>query len=57
VNVFDAGALTPGVTVQRVDYRILSVDAGVKYKGFFLQTEYYNPWLDNFQADGPLLVG
>ena len=57
VNVFDTGALALGVTVQRVDYRILSVDAGVKYRGFFLRTEYYNRWLDNFQADGPLPVG
>jgi hypothetical protein len=57
VNVFDVGALAPGVTVDRVDYRILSFDAGVKYKGFFLQTEYYNRWLDNFEADGPLPVG
>lgn len=57
VNVFEAGALAPGVTVSRVDYRVLSFDAGVKYRGFFLQTEYYNRWLDNFQADGPLPVG
>lgn len=57
VNVFEVGALAPGVTVDRVDYRILSFDAGLKYKGFFLQTEYYNRWLDNFQADGPLPVG
>jgi len=57
VNVFDTGALAPGVTVDRVDYQILSVDAGLKYRGFFLQTEYYNRWLDNFRADGPLPVG
>jgi len=57
VNVFEPGALAPGVTVDRVDYRVLSFDAGVKYKGFFLQAEYYNRWLDNFQADGPLPVG
>jgi hypothetical protein len=57
VNVFETGALAAGVTVDRVDYRIVSVDAGVKYRGFFLQTEYYNRWLDNFEADGPLPVG
>ena len=57
VNVFEAGALAPGVTVGRVNYRVLSLDAGVKYRGFFLQTEYYNRWLDSFQADGPLPVG
>jgi hypothetical protein len=57
VNLFDTGALAPNVTVERADYRILSVDAGMKYKGFFLQAEYYNRWLDGFQADGPLPVG
>ena len=56
VNVFDTGALAPGVTVDTVDYRMLSFDAGMKYRGFFLQTEIYNRWLDNFEADGPLPV-
>ena len=56
VNVFDAGALAPNVTVEDVDFRILSFDAGFKYKGVFLQTEVYNRWLENFVADGPLPV-
>jgi hypothetical protein len=56
VNVFDAGALAPGVTVDTVDYKILSLDAGIKYKGLFLQTEIYNRWLGNFKADGALPV-
>jgi hypothetical protein len=56
VNVFDTGALAPGVTVQQVDYRILSFDAGMKYRGIFLQTEIYTRWLDSFAADGPLPV-
>ena len=56
VNVFDKGALAPGVTADRVDFTILSVDAGIKYRGFFLQTEIYNRWLDNFVVDGPLPV-
>ena len=56
LNVFDTGSLAPGVTVQHVNYRLFSVDAGIKYKGFFLQTEIYNRWLDGFTADGPLPV-
>jgi hypothetical protein len=56
LNVFDTGALAPGVTVQAVDYRILSFDAGVKYRGIFVQTEIYTRWLDDFVADGPLPV-
>jgi hypothetical protein len=57
VNVFETGALASGVTVNMANYRILSFDAGMKYKGFFLQTEIYNRWLDKFQADGALPVG
>ncbi len=56
VNVFDTGALASGVTVDRAMYRILSFDAGMKYRGIFLQTEIYNRWLDDFAADGPLPV-
>ena len=56
LNVFDTGALAPGVTVQNVEYRLLSFDAGMKYRGFFAQVEYYNRWLDSFEADGPLPV-
>lgn len=56
VNVFDAGALAPGVTVEEIDFTVLSIDAGIKYKGFFLQTEIYNRWLDNILTDGTLPV-
>ena len=56
LNVFDTGSLAPGVTVQRADYRLLSFDAGMKYRGIFLQTEIYTRWLDEFEADGPLPV-
>jgi hypothetical protein len=56
VNVFDTGALAPGITVENVDFRILSIDAGLKYRGIFVQTEIYNRWLENFVADGPVPV-
>jgi hypothetical protein len=56
LNVFDTGSLAPGVTVQRVDYQILSFDAGMKKRGIFLQTEIYTRWLDDFVADGALPV-
>jgi hypothetical protein len=56
VNLFETGSLAPGVTIQNADYQVLSVDAGIKYKGFFLQTEYYQRWLDNFDANGLLPV-
>jgi hypothetical protein len=56
VNVFDTGALAPGTTVNMVDYTILSFDAGVKFRGMFLQAEIFNRWLDGFEADFPLPV-
>ena len=56
LNIFDPGSLAPGVTVQEVNYRLLSLDAGMKYRGVFLQTEIYHRWLDRFEADGALPV-
>lgn len=57
VNLFETGSLVPGVTVTNADYRILALDAGMKYKGIFLQFEYYQRWLDSFEADGVLPMG
>ena len=57
VNVFETGALAPGVTIENVDYRVVALDAAMKYRGFFLQAEYYQRWLDNFDANGLLPVG
>lgn len=54
VNVFETGALAPGVTVDQVDYNILSLDAGMKYRSLFLQTEVYFRRLNRFIADGAL---
>jgi hypothetical protein len=53
LNVYDTGALAPGVTV---DYGLLAVDAGMKYRGIFVQTELYWRRLDSFVADGALPV-
>jgi hypothetical protein len=42
--------------VNAANFEVLSFDAGMKYRGVFLQTEYYNRWLDTFKADGLLPV-
>ena len=55
LNLFSTGSLAPDVTVTNADYRILSVDAGVKYKGFFFQTDIYRRWLNGFKAEGGAL--
>ncbi len=54
--LFETGALADGVTVLSAGFRILSFDAGFKYRGIFFQTEFSNRWLDNFHANGPLPV-
>lgn len=56
VNLFETGALASGVTIAEADYTVAAVDAGAKYKGMFLQAEYYWRTLDNFLADGLLPV-
>ena len=56
VNLFETGALAPGVTIDTADFAIVALDAGMKYRGFFLQAEYFARRLDAFVADGPLPV-
>jgi Protein of unknown function (DUF3011) len=56
LNVFDTGALAPGVTVNNVNYQLIAIDAGMKYRGIFLQAELYKRRLDNFEATGALPV-
>jgi hypothetical protein len=56
LNVFDPGTFAPGVTVSRARYRLISVAAGMKYRGFFLQGEGYYRKLDQFVANGPMPV-
>lgn len=56
LNVFEAGALAPGVNVDRVDYQLLAIDAGLKYKGMFVQAELYFRRLSDLRANGALPV-
>ena len=46
--IFTPDLFGPGITVNEVDYRMTSVDAGIKYKGLSLEGEYYWRWLSNF---------
>ena len=40
--LFQTGTLARDVTVQTADFRVLSFDAGMKYRGIFLQAEIFN---------------
>jgi len=51
---FEADALAPGVTVNRLRYQDVAFDAGFKIKGFSFQGEYLFRQLSDFEATGPL---
>jgi hypothetical protein len=54
VLFFETGALANGVTVDQADVDNVNVDAGIKYKGFSVQSEFHARKLSNFNADGPV---
>jgi hypothetical protein len=54
VSIFDTGALAKDVTVNAADVRLLSFDAGIKYRGIFVQAEFFSRWIDGFDATGVL---
>jgi hypothetical protein len=54
LNPFDTGSLADSVTVSTLSYREFALDAGLKYRGFSFQSEYYWRTLDDFIANGPL---
>jgi hypothetical protein len=49
--IFTPDLFGTGITVNEVDYRMTSVDAGLKYKGMALEAEYYWRWLSDFTGD------
>ena len=48
--IFTPDLFGPGITITDATYRMLDVDAGVKYRGFALEGEYYWRWLNNFKG-------
>ncbi|MBV9061853.1 MAG: hypothetical protein JOY77_02865 [Alphaproteobacteria bacterium] len=54
--IFTPFIFGPGVEVEQVRYQMSSLDAGVKYKGFALEGEYYVRKLDQFQGPGTGVV-
>jgi hypothetical protein len=47
--IFTPDLFAPGVTITDATYRMMDVDAGVKYKGLAIEGEYYWRWLNNFK--------
>lgn len=56
VLTFSTGAFAPGVTVEEATYRMLAIDAGVKWNGWSANGQYFFRWVDDFLADGPMPI-
>jgi len=56
VLFFETGALADDVTVDNADVDNVNIDAGLKYKGFGLQTEFHARKLSDFNATDPLPI-
>jgi hypothetical protein len=56
LNVFDADAFAPGVTVERAHYQMASAALGIKYHGLWIQGEGYGRLLNHFVAIGKMPV-
>lgn len=48
--IFTPDLFGPGITVEKVRYDMVSVDAGAKYRGLSLEGEYYWRTLSQFQG-------
>jgi hypothetical protein len=54
--LFETGSLAPNVTVSLANYYLWAIDLGIKYRGLAFNTEFYQRWLNEFEADGPIPV-
>ena len=50
-SIFTPDLFAPGIRVNKVLYKMTSIDAGIKYKGLSLEGEYYTRWLNDFVGD------
>jgi hypothetical protein len=50
--IFAPNLFAPDSQIDQVDYQMFSVDAGMKYRGFSVEGEYYWRRLDDFQGRG-----
>jgi hypothetical protein len=54
--IFTPNLFAPGVTVEKVRYQMASFDAGLKYRGYSLEGEYYRRWLSDFVGAGTAII-
>jgi Protein of unknown function (DUF3011) len=48
--IFTPDRFGPGITVNAVDWKLVSIDGGIKHKGYSLEGEYYWRHLSNFSG-------
>jgi hypothetical protein len=54
INLFEKSSLAPGVTLLNANYDEGSADISFKYRGFFMEMQYFFKYHSNFDANGPL---
>lgn len=55
--LFKRNLFASGISIKKAIYKMTTVDAGVKYKGFALEGQYYWRWLSNFTGDSTEYLG
>jgi hypothetical protein len=48
--IFTPNLFGDGITVNSVNYRMTSLDAGIKYRGMSVEAEYYRRWLNDYSG-------
>jgi hypothetical protein len=48
--IFTPNLFGPGITITDARYKMISFDAGIKYRGFALEGEYYWQWFNDFRG-------
>ncbi|HIL23283.1 hypothetical protein [Alcanivorax sp.] len=54
--IFQADPFNNGTAIDQATYQMAAANAGLKYRGWFLEAEFYHRWVDKFDANGPLPV-
>jgi len=54
--LFSPDPFNTGGKIQKATYQMLALNAGMKYRGFHLEGEYYFRWVDDFQTIGNIPV-
>jgi hypothetical protein len=54
--LFSPDPFGTGGKVEEARYRMASIDAGIKYKGFSLEGQWYWRWVDKFKTIGTIPV-